>query len=203
MEENKKINKTKKIILNILSYLLIVIMVLFLGVKINFSKVAVSGQSMYPTLVGDSSKGFEYGYTDRFLFKIFGLDRYDIVVVDPPSTASVEGDLWIKRLIGMPNETIQIKDGSVYIDDKLLENDPFKDIYIENSGIASEKITLGEDEYFVMGDNRNNSKDSRRKEVGVFKYSQIYGRGFISRGICSDKHCDSKIEKHNYIVKGW
>lgn len=191
---NKKVTKT---ILNVLSYVIIVALILLLGLKINFSKVAVDGQSMHPTLSGNSFEGYEYGYTDRFLYKITGLDRYDIVVIEQENT----DDLWIKRIIGMPNETIQIKDGQVYINDKILETDPFKDIKITNPGLASEKISLGEDEYFVMGDNRNNSKDSRI--IGSINRKQIYGRGFISRGLCKDSTCSGDIEKHSYEVKGW
>lgn len=194
--EEKKIS-AKKIIINILSYLLIVILLLLLGVKLNFAKVAVDGQSMNPTLVGTSFEGYEYGYTDRFLYKISGLDRYDIVVVRQNTT----DDLWIKRIIGMPNETIQIKDGSVYINDELLDSDPFKDIKISNPGLASEKIALGDNEYFVMGDNRNNSRDSR--VIGKINKKQIYGRGFISRGICDISTCKGEIKKHDFEFKGW
>ena len=146
---------------------------------------------------GTSFEGYEYGYTDRFLYKISGLDRYDIVVVKQ----NTNDDLWIKRIIGMPNETIQIKDGSVYINDKLLESDPFKDIKINNPGLASEKITLGEDEYFVMGDNRNNSRDSRY--IGSVNKKQIYGRGFVSRGVCDNSTCSGEIKKHTIEFKGW
>lgn len=202
MEENKfeekKVDKTKKIISNILSSLLIFVLLLFLGIKINFSQVVVRGQSMFPTLIGDSSRGYEYGYTDRFIFKITGLDRYDIVVIKTKND-----DLWIKRLIGMPNETIQIIDGSVYINDKLLETDPCSDIYITNPGIAQNKIYLFDDEYFVLGDNRNNSSDSRSNELGVINYKQIYGHGFISRGYYETTECDEIISKHDYEVKGW
>ena len=196
MEENKK--NIKKIITNILSYFLITIMLLLLGAKLNFARVAVDGDSMNPTLVGSSFQGYEYGYTDRFLYKISGLDRYDIVVIDPKES---NNSLWIKRIIGMPNETIQIKDGDIYINDKLLESDPFGDIKINNPGLANEKISLGENEFFVMGDNRNNSRDSRA--IGKIAKKQIFGRGFISRGICDTSKCQGKINKHSFEVKGW
>lgn len=196
MEENKK--SVKIIITNVLSYFLIAILLLLIGAKLNFAKVAVDGDSMNPTLIGSSFKGYEYGYTDRFLFRIGGLDRYDIVVIDPKESNE---SLWIKRIIGMPNETIQIKDGDIYINDKLLDSDPFGNIKISRPGLASEKISLGDNEYFVMGDNRNNSKDSR--VIGKITKKQIFGRGFISRGICDHSKCQGKITKHSFEVKGW
>ncbi len=187
----------KKKILNISSSILIIILSLFLLVKINFVKVVVSGNSMSPTLVGSTSEGFEYGYTDRFLFKIIGLDRYDIVVVKK------DNELWIKRVIALPNESIQIKNGLVYVNDKVLEDDNYCSEIILNAGIANEKITLGKNEYFVLGDNRNHSVDSRNELLGVVNIKNIYGHSFISRGICNDQLCKSIDYKYNYEVKGW
>ena len=200
MEENKLIqtnNKKGNKIMNILLSFAIVILTIILGVKINFSEVVVNGNSMYPTLKGNSETGYEFGYTDRFIFKITGLDRYDIVVVKN------NNELWIKRIIGMPNETVQIIEGEVYINDKRLEDDYYCEYFIEEPGIANTKLTLGDDEYFVMGDNRNHSTDSRSPLLGIVKYKQIYGHSFISRGYCNSTVCDYKISKHRFEIKGW
>ena len=189
-----KVNSNKlKLLLDILTYVIISLIILLLFFKINFKEVVVSGPSMSPYL-----SNLEYGYTDRFLFRVFGLDRYDIVVVN-----TQDDDLFIKRVIGLPNETIQIIDGKVYINDKLLEDDNYCDEVILNPGIASEKILLGKNEYFVMGDNRNNSLDSRNPYLGVVKYSQIYGHAFISRAYCVDTVCEKIYDKHDYEIKGW
>lgn len=202
MEENlnqsKEQKNIKNIIINIVSSLLIVFLAFFLFLKINFKEVVVNGQSMYPTLVANEINGHEYGYTDRFLFKIGGLDRYDIVVIK-----TNDDNLWIKRIIGLPNETIQIKDGKVYINNNVLEDDIYCDELINDPGIAFKEIKLNDKEYFVMGDNRNHSTDSRSTLLGVVKYSQIYGRGFISRGYCPNVACEEINDKHSYIVKGW
>lgn len=199
MEESKKVEKKiiNNRVINILLSFVIVILTFLLSIKINFSEVVVNGQSMYPTLTGDKERGYEYGYTDRFIFKITGLDRYDIVVIKN------NNELWIKRIIGMPNETIQIIDGQVYINDRLLNDDNYCEELIINAGIASDKISLGKDEYFVMGDNRNHSTDSRSELLGIVNYKQIYGHSFISRGYCNSTTCDLKTSKHKYIIKGW
>ena len=188
-----KKSKFVKYCINILSTVLIVFLSFLLIAKIIFVEVVVSGPSMNPVLTD-----LEYGYTDRLIYKFTGLDRYDIVVVK-----TRDDSLFIKRVIGLPNETIQIIDGRVYINDELLTDDTYCKDLINNAGLASNKITLADDEYFVMGDNRNNSLDSRNEYLGVVKYSQIYGHSFISRGFCNDKTCDSIYGKHDYIVKGW
>ena len=75
--------------------------------------------------------------------------------------------------------------------------------FIENPGLAQNKVFLGDNEYFVLGDNRNHSTDSRDARLGVVKYSQIYGHAFISRGYCVDNICGIVDSKHDYDVKGW
>ena len=190
--------KSKPKIINIFLSFIIVLLSFVICLKINFAKVVVNGSSMHPTLVGNYKDGYEFGYTDRFIFKITGLDRYDIVVIRKESN-----ELWIKRLIGMPNEKIEIKEGLVYINDEVLESDIFCDELILDPGIASSPIYLGEDEYFVMGDNRNHSTDSRSNKLGVVKYKDIFGHAFISRGYCSDTTCGIVDSRHSYEVKGW
>lgn len=188
----KNSSKTKKI-LDILSYVFISLIIILLFFKINFKEVVVSGPSMNPCL-----QNLEYGYTDRYLFRIFGLDRYDIVVIN-----TRDDSLFIKRIIGLPNETIQIKEGKVYIDDKLLEDDIYCNELINEPGLAKDKITLGKNEYFVMGDNRNNSLDSRSSYLGVVNFDDIYGHSFISRAFCYDTVCETIYDRHDYEVKGW
>lgn len=121
----------------------------------------VSGQSMYPTFhSGDTCLELKSNYT---------IDRFDVIVV------KTESKRLIKRVIGMPNDTVQIIDGKVLINGKPLQDD--LDIRIEKAGCAADPVTLAEDEYFVIGDNRNDSLDSR--DYGAFQKSEVCGKIFI------------------------
>lgn len=125
--------------------------------------VRVSGSSMSPTY-----------HSGQILFveKITKeYKRFDVV------TLKNDGQLLIKRVIGTPGDTVQILDGSVYINGEKLKNDI--ETYINDSGIANNPIILGEHEYFVMGDNRNYSIDSRNPSVGTVSQSEIFGRVFL------------------------
>lgn len=93
------------------------------------------------------------------------IQRYDVVI------AKVKMQNMIKRVIGLPGETVQIKDNSVYVDGEKLKEQ--FDFYTEESGIADKPFVLGKDEYFLMGDNRSESLDSR--EYGAIKLENIKG----------------------------
>lgn len=81
----------------------------------------------------------------------------------------------IKRIIGLPGETVQIKDGRILIDGKIMEEaDSFESI--ENPGMAENEILLKNGEYFVLGDNRNNSEDSRFGDIAKVKKMNIIGK---------------------------
>ena len=104
--------------------------------------------------------------------------RYDIVIFYYPDD---EKQKFIKRVIGLPGETVQIMDdGSIYINgEKLEENYGMEVIKPETIGRAAEPIELGDDEYFVMGDNRNNSSDSRTDMVGNITRENIIGKAWL------------------------
>ena len=99
-------------------------------------------------------------------------ERFDIVIIEIPDTTIV------KRIIGMPGDTVHIRDGHVYINESML-NDVI-DQYIDFSGLATSRVKLGKDEYFVLGDNRTDSMDSRHIKVGVVKKKQIVGSVIFS-----------------------
>ena len=111
---------------------------------------------------------------DKISYRFQDPERFDVVVFDYQ-----DGRYFIKRVIGLPGETIQIINGSVYINNVLLEEDTYGNEKIVYAGRASQPITLGENEYFVLGDNRNGSKDSRVEEVGNVKRSQIQGKALL------------------------
>jgi len=148
----------KKFWKNYGSYILIIISVVLIRSFI-VTPIKVSGSSMVKTL--------EDGEI-MLLYKLADIKREDIVVVDK----SVEGNLIIKRVIGMPGDTISCKDSIIYINDE---------VYDDNHayGITTDfaKLTLGDDEYFVLGDNRKISKDSR--VFGPIKREKILGQANI------------------------
>ena len=103
-------------------------------------------------------------------------ERGDIVIFKYPDDESVD---YLKRIIGLPGETVQVKDGYVYINGEKLESDIYGKEVMQSAGIAAEPITLGDDEYFVLGDNRNNSSDSRDPSVGILKRKDLLGRAWV------------------------
>lgn len=145
----------EKIIKNLrelMPYIIILIAIALIRTFIA-TPIKVNGNSMYQTL-----NGKEY----MILNKLGTIERYDIVVVD------TDDDELIKRVYGMPGEKIEIENGTIYINDKKIE-----DKYAYGNTSSYEAITLGEDEYFVLGDNRVVSLDSRI--IGPVKRDDIKG----------------------------
>ena len=131
----------------------------------------VDGESMEPTLYHN-----EYLWVDILDYKISDPERFDIVIF--PVEHNGETKHFVKRIIALPGETIYIdKDGSIVIDGEVLADPYGKEVIDEyNRYRAAEPITLGEDEYFVLGDNRNHSSDSRVEIVGNVHGEDIIGR---------------------------
>ena len=130
-----------------------------------------TGQSMETTL----SDG-DHVLIDTFSYRIGTPKRNDIIAFKPNGSSTSHS--YIKRVIGLPGETVQIKDGMIYINGKVyLEKTDYP--AITNPGLAVEEITLGVTEYFVLGDNRKNSEDSRSADIGKVKRSYIYGKAWF------------------------
>ncbi len=144
-----------KVIKTLLPYLLIIVVIILIRTFI-ITPVRVDGTSMNKTLAdGDI----------LLLYKLAKIDRFDIVVLDE----EYDDEIIIKRIIGLPGETVEIKDGDIYINDILMPDDEYA--YGDTSDY--DKITLGNDEYFILGDNRLISKDSRY--FGAVKKDDIMG----------------------------
>ena len=110
---------------------------------------------------------------NRFGYML-GKPKQDDVVVFLPN-GNEKSHYYIKRVIAVPGDTLQIKNGEVYVNGELFAEDV--DVaQMEDAGLAAEEVTLGEDEYFVLGDNRNNSEDSRYANIGNIKKEYIIGK---------------------------
>ena len=152
-------------VFEIILYFALVACITFLIIHFVGQRTVVNGVSMQPTLSdGDNL------IVDKLSYRFHDPDRFDIIVFPQE-----DGRYFIKRIIGLPGETVQILDGSVYINGEKLEEHYGNEV-MEEAGIAAEPVTLGVDEYFVLGDNRNNSKDSRSVDVGV-----VHGKDFVGR----------------------
>lgn len=164
----------KNILKEILStsiYILVVLVITFLIVKYVAVRTEVIGPSMEPTLHSEDNL-----IVEKVSYRFHKPERFDVIVFP---FRYAERTYYIKRIIGLPGETIQIdEDGNIYINGEVLKENYGKEV-IKNPGLASEPILLGQNEYFVLGDNRNDSADSRDPSVGNIYRKDIIGRAWI------------------------
>ena len=166
-------NKVMKEMISTLLYLLAVLCLTWAVIHFVGQRTEVEGASMESTLSdGDNL------IVDKISYRFRDPQRFDIIVFP---FRYKENTYYIKRIIGLPGETVQIDEqGNSYINgEKLQESYGREIIKPENIGLEAEPITLGEDEYFVMGDNRNNSTDSRTEIVGNIHRDEIIGRAWV------------------------
>lgn len=183
-QDKEEINIVRDLI-SLCIYIVVVVIACWLILTYVGQRTEVSGDSMNDTLhSGDSL------WIDKISYRFHDPERYDIVVFPYGDDGET---YYIKRIIGLPGETVYIdEDGVIYINGEALESDHYGKEIIEevHRGIAVEPVILGEDEYFVMGDNRNNSRDSRISDVGNIHKDEFIGKavfrfkggfGFINR----------------------
>lgn len=149
----------------------IVMVVLAAYVIVSFActRTTISDGSMEDTIKNEDTCTLSTGSAYAF----GSPKRFDCIAFEPDAIGSSK--LYVKRVVGLPGETIQIKEGHIYINGNILEND-INDTYIVTAGMAINEIHLGEDEYFCLGDNRNNSEDSRFSSIGMIKKEHIVGK---------------------------
>lgn len=136
--------------------------------NITIEKTRVSGTSMEPTL-----KEGQVIIVNKLAYIFFSPKRSDVIVYK--QVGKEHSYFEIKRVIGLPRETVKIKNGNIYINDNIIL-EKIKTDTIQNSGLAEEGVKLGDNEYFVLGDNRNKSEDSRFAGVGNILKNEIIGK---------------------------
>lgn len=157
--------------INFIIYIAIVFFVTYLVIHYVGQRTQVSGTSMEYTLSdGDNL------IVDKISYRFRKPERFDIIVFPYQHEKNT---YYIKRIIGLPGETIQIDmDGNIYVDGEVLEESYGREVIL-SPGQAEEPMVLGEDEYFVLGDNRNASSDSRDPNVGLIQGKSIVGRAWL------------------------
>ncbi|MCI5872834.1 MAG: signal peptidase I [Clostridiales bacterium] len=140
--------------------------VYFIGLR-----TSVVGQSMAETL----HSGDEI-LVNRFIYKVTNPKPNDIIVFLP--NGNEKSHYYVKRVVAVPGDTVLIENGVLYVNGELLEEE-IDVASIEEAGLASEEITLASDEFFVLGDNRNNSEDSRYANIGNIKKEHIIGKAWF------------------------
>lgn len=134
-------------------------------------KVSVIGDSMNPQL-----ENGDITLINRLVYDVRKPKRGEVIAFKP--NGNENSHYYIKRVIGLPGETIEYVDGEILIDGEAIEED-YNTTKIEELGLLEEPITLGKEEYFVLGDDRQNSEDSRMANVGNVKQSEIAGKVWL------------------------
>ncbi len=172
VKKKKKKNSAGHEVLSFIMDLVICMAVVLVVTNYVVTPVQVKGSSMYPTLE-DSSLGF----SDIIGYRISGIKRFDVVVV----YLEEKNEYLVKRVVGLPGETVSYKDGQLYINGEAVDEPFFDEDYKDSYGSAFmsdvDPITLGDDEYYCLGDNRPHSSDSRY--YGPFKKKDIRSKGIF------------------------
>lgn len=144
---------------------LAVVLVYSAGVKTN-----IIGVSMEPSLYNGQKI-----LINRFIYKLMAPKKDDVIVFLPGGNQNAY--YYVKRVVAVPGQKVQIIDGMLYVDGIPEENEIYDKM--EDAGIAENEIVLGADEYFVLGDNRNSSEDSRSGNIGPVGRETIYGKAWF------------------------
>ena len=151
--------------------ILVTLMISFTFIYFAGLRTSVVGQSMADTLNG----GDEI-LVNRFVYKVTNPRPNDIIVFLP--NGNTKSHYYVKRVVAVPGDTVLIEDGVLYVNGEMFDEE-IEVASMEDGGLASEEVTLGADEFFVLGDNRNNSEDSRYANIGNIKKEYIIGKAWF------------------------
>ena len=170
----KKLKPDMKLLKSVMSWVFkigLVCLLAFVFVWYYGQRVSTVGESMNPVLYNG-----DVVFVNRAVYNMSSPNRGDVIVFKP--NGNENSHYYVKRIVGLPGEKIQIIENRVYINGEKLD-EVYETTNIDNVGIAGEEITLDSDEYFVLGDNRENSEDSRNADVGAVKRDYIYGKAWF------------------------
>lgn len=170
---------TPKLIKEIFSWITVTIFAVLLAAVFVFAfgmQVKVIGDSMEPSAYNGQTV-----LVNRLVFKILGPSTGDIVVFLP--NGNVNSHYYVKRVVAGPGDKVQIVDGLLYINGEVQTEDQEKYDKMEDAGIASNVISLKSGEYFVLGDNRNSSEDSRSANIGIVSTNMMIGKAWFKLGL--------------------
>jgi signal peptidase I len=157
-------NGLRHITKEIVNVIVIIIFALFISRYVG-TPFKITGHSMEPTLMSGDRV-----LVNRISNNMRKIKRFELILFQIDGEQTTE---YVKRVVALPGETIQIQNGIIYINDEAIDMGSFDKIL--QPGLAQTPITLGEDEYFVLGDNSTGSEDSRYLNIGNVKRSQIQG----------------------------
>lgn len=166
-EKPKKKRSTISYVFEFVIYVALILICIFWVPEHVIQRTVVNGESMENTLYTGESL-----LVEKVSYHFHDPERYDIIVFYPKGKE--EDEYYVKRIYGLPGETIQIIDDQIYINNEVIEDEYAKN-EMDDPGIAQDPITLGEDEYFVLGDNRKVSLDSRDSDLGPIHKKNIAG----------------------------
>ncbi|MBS6396500.1 MAG: signal peptidase I [Clostridiales bacterium] len=137
------------------------------------SSMTCIGQAMEPS-IGSGDQVL----VNRFIYSLIPPKSGDVIVFKP--NGNVNSHYYMRRVIGVPGDTVVIKEGFVYVNGELFETGIGNE-QMDYAGLAEDEITLGKEEYFVLGDSRNDSEDSRNADIGNIRKKDIYGKAWFIR----------------------
>jgi signal peptidase I len=162
----KRKRQRKERIIFYIAGILIAILAAFLLTRFCVFGITMRGDSMKPAM-----KDGQFCVASRLSYAFSSPKKGDIIVF---KTSDESSSFYIKRVVATGGDTIQIKDGKIFVNEKEVEMKGTEEIL--SAGLASNKITLGKDQYFVLGDNYNNSEDSRVSSIGNVRKENILGK---------------------------